>query len=118
MCDFLISMTHNVGVRVSATMPDRVTEMAMVMANCRYITPARPPMKPTGMNTAHSTSTMAMTAPVTSCMALAVAWRGVRSSVSSMRAMFSMTTMASSTTMPMASTRAKSVRVLMEKPSA
>ena len=71
--DLRIRSTHRAGVRVRATMPEMMTEMAMVMANCRYITPARPPRKPTGMKTAHSTSTMAMTGAVTSLMALAVA---------------------------------------------
>ena len=85
----------------------------MVMANCLYIWPARPPMKDTGMNTAQSTSTMAITGAVTSLMALAVASLGGRCSVLMMRSTFSSTTMASSTTIPMASTIPNRVRVLM-----
>ena len=94
-------------------MPESTTDTEMVMANCLYIWPARPPMKDTGMNTAQSTSTMAMTGAVTSLMALAVASLGGRCSVLMMRSMFSSTTMASSTTIPMASTMPNRVRVLM-----
>ena len=104
-------------MKVRATVPEMTTDTAMVMANCWYMRPAMPPVKATGMNTAHSTSTMAMTGPVTSCMALAVALRGGRPSLMC-RSTFSSTTMASSTTMPMASTRPNMVRVLMENPSA
>ena len=69
------------------------------------------------MNTAHSTRTMATTGPVTSCMAWMAASRGPLPSVDMMRSTFSSTTMASSTTMPIASTRPNSVSRLMEKPS-
>ena len=58
-----------------------------------------------------------MMGPLTSCMALMLAWRGLRPA-SMLRSTFSTTTMASSTTMPMASTRPNSVRVLMVKPRA
>ncbi len=57
-----------------------------------------------------------MIGPDTSCMALTVASCGF-SPASMLRSTFSTTTMASSTTMPMASTRPKSVSVLIEKPS-
>ena len=97
-------------------MPEITTDMAMVMANCLYICPARPPRNATGINTAHSTSTMAITGPVTSCMAFSVASTGESLSSSMMRSTFSSTTMASSTTMPMASTMPNKVSVLMEKP--
>jgi hypothetical protein len=69
------------------------------------------------MNTAHSTRTMAMTGPVTSCIAWIAASRGPCPRSRMMRSTFSSTTMASSTTMPIASTRPNSVSVLMEKPS-
>ena len=69
------------------------------------------------MNTAHSTSVMAMMGRLTSLMAFLVASSG--SSHSAMcRSTFSTTTMESSTTMPMASTRPNSDSVLIEKPSA
>ena len=67
---------ESAGVSVRATMPEMMTEMLIVMANCRYMVPARPCMKATGTNTAHSTSTMAMMGPVTCSMALMVASRG------------------------------------------
>ena len=73
-------------------------------------------MKAVGTNTAHSTSAVAMIGPVTSLIAWRVASRGVKPS-SMLRSTFSTTTMASSTTMPMASTRPNSVRVLIEKPN-
>ena len=107
------SREQRAGVSVRATIPESTTETEIVMANCLYIWPARPPMKETGMNTEQSTSTMAIRAEVTSPMALAVASLGGRCSVVIIRSTFSRTTMASSTTMPMASTRPNRVRVLM-----
>ena len=59
---------------------------------------------------------MAMMGPETSCIAFTVAACGLRPP-SMLRSTFSTTTMASSTTMPMASTRPNSVSVLMEYPS-
>src|SRR6185312_11535865 len=74
-------------------------------------------MNATGTNTAHSTSAMAMIGPLTSSMALWLASRG--DSPSSMcRSTFSTTTIASSTTMPIASTSPNSDSVLIEKPAA
>ena len=69
-----------------------------------------------GMNTAASTSEIAMIGLVIWSMALRVASRGERCSSRMMRSTDSMTTMASSTTMPMASTMPNSVSWLMEKP--
>ena len=75
-----------------------------------------PPKKATGTNTAQSTSTMAIMGPLTSCMALiAACLRGSPCSI--WRSTFSTTTIASSTTMPMARTMPNKVRVLIEKPS-
>ena len=59
---------------------------------------------------------MAMMVPVISCIALMVADLG-SSPRASQRSMFSSTTIASSTTMPIASTSPKSVRLLRVKPS-
>ena len=73
-------------------------------------------MKAIGTNTAHSTSAMAMMGPVTSRMAFRVASRG-DNPASILRSTFSTTTMASSTTMPMASTRPNSDRLFIEKPN-
>ncbi len=77
-----------------------------------------PPRNATGTNTAHSTSTIATTAPDTSSIASSAASNGRMSFSRIRRSTFSSTTMASSTTMPIASTSAKSVSVFMVKPSA
>ena len=76
-----------------------------------------PLMKAVGMNTALSTSAMATTAPLTSSIAFLVASTG-ESPSAICRSTFSTTTIASSTTMPMASTRPNSERLLMENPKA
>ncbi len=76
-----------------------------------------PLMKAQGTNTAHSTRATAITGPVTSSMALRAASRGGKP-CSSQRSTFSTTTMASSTTMPMASTRPNSDKLLRLKVSA
>ncbi len=73
-------------------------------------------MKATGMNTAARMSAMAITGPVTSDIAFKVASRGAIPS-SMWCSTASTTTIASSTTRPIASTRPKSERVLIEKPS-
>src|SRR5579885_1189254 len=75
-----------------------------------------PEMNAAGMKTQLSTSVMAMPAPVISDMAWWAAARGDRPS-SMLRSTFSTTTMASSTTMPMASTSPNSDRLLNEKPN-
>ncbi len=76
-------------------------------------------MKPTGTNTDSSTSVIAMIGAVIWRIAFFVASAGDRSGSSSItRSTFSTTTIASSTTMPIASTIASSDTVLAEKPSA
>ena len=76
-------------------------------------------MNAVGMKTDSSTRVMAMIGPVTWVIAFSVASAGVRSgSCSRMCSTASTTTMASSTTMPIASTSASSETVLAEKPSA
>ena len=74
-------------------------------------------MNATGTNTAQSTSAIAMIGPLTSSIARWLASSGVSPS-SMCRSTFSTTTMASSTTMPIASTRPNSDSVLIEKPDA
>ena len=74
-----------------------------------------PPMNAVGMNTAVSTSAMAISAVPTSVMVTRAASVGDRPS-RNFRSTFSTTTMASSTTMPTASTSPNSVSMLMEKP--
>ena len=84
-------------------------------ANWRNSWPLMPGMKATGTNTDSSTRVMAMIGAVISPIAFLVASGIERSGSSSItRSTFSMTTMASSTTMPMASTRASSETVLAE----
>jgi hypothetical protein len=74
-----------------------------------------PGMKAVGMKTDRSTRVMAMIGAVTWPIAFSVAWAGVSSgSCSRMCSTASTTTMASSTTMPIASTRASSEMVLAE----
>ena len=65
------------------------------------------------MNTAQRTSAIATIGPETSCIALTVASCALMPS-SMWRSAFSTTTIASSTTMPIASTRPNSVSVLIE----
>src|SRR5688572_16571624 len=74
-------------------------------------------MNAVGMNTAQSTSAMAIIGPVTSSIAFFVASNGVRPSAM-FRSTFSTTTMASSTTIPMANTSPNNVSMLMLNPSA
>src|ERR1700759_523127 len=74
-----------------------------------------PAINAVGTNTAHNTSAMAITGPVTSSIALRLASRGVIPSASQ-RSTFSTTTIASSTTMPIASTNPNNDRLLSEKP--
>ncbi len=115
-CSSLMSRVQSAGVRVSATMPERMTDTTIVTANCMNMAPVMPPMNPTGMNTAASTSTMAISAPDTCVIALSVASTTPTCSVAMIRSTFSMTMIASSTTMPMASTSPKRVRMLIENP--
>src|SRR5579884_3399075 len=74
-------------------------------------------MNAVGTNTAQSTSAVAMMGLVTSLMARFAASGGDNPSAM-LRSTFSTTTMASSTTMPMASTKPNSERLLIEKPTA
>ncbi len=74
-----------------------------------------PAMNAVGMNTELSTSVIAITGPVISSSALIVASRGGRP-FAIQRSTFSTTTIASSTTMPIASTRPNSERLFSEKP--
>ncbi len=71
-------------------------------------------MKAIGRNTAASTSATPTSAPVISFIERMVASFGGRPSSLMIRSTFSTTTMASSTSRPMASTMANMVRVLIE----
>jgi len=74
-------------------------------------------MNASGTNTATSVSAIAMIGPLTSCIALYVASRAL-SPRSMLRSTFSTTTIASSTTIPIASTIPNSDSALIEKPNA
>ncbi len=112
----LRNIAQSAGESDSALNAESSTEIAMVRANCWYIWPVRPPTNATGMNTADRISAMPMTGADTSFMAWMVASRGAMPcSMWCMTA--STTTMASSTTMPMARTRPNMDSVFTEKPS-
>ena len=111
------SSAESAGVKVSALKDEMMSEKAIVSANWRYRMPVVPGKSATGTNTATSTRVVAITAPVTSRIAAEAAFRASRSPSRMWRAMFSITTIASSTTSPVASTIAKSVSVLIEKPN-
>ena len=105
------------GLRVSELMAESTVETAIVRANCRKNCPTIPVMKPQGTNTAHSTRATPMMGPVTSSIARSAASLGERP-CSIHRSTFSTTTIASSTTMPIASTSPNSDSELRLNPSA
>ena len=92
-----------------------IIEVETATANWRNSWPLMPGMNATGTNTDSSTRVIAMIGPVISAIAFLVA-SGIDSSGSSSitRSTFSITTIASSTTMPIASTSASSDTVLAE----
>src|SRR6266853_3160165 len=109
-------MADSAGVRVSALNAEIETENAMVKANCRNKIPVVPGNNATGTNTATSTSEVAITAPATSFIATEAALCGSVMPSAMCRSTFSITTMASSTTNPVASVMPNNVNVLIEKP--
>ena len=94
------------------------TENAIVSANCRNKIPVVPGNSATGTNTATSTSEVAITAPATSFIATDAALCGSVIPSTMCRSTFSITTIASSTTKPVASVIPNNVSVLIEKPNA
>src|ERR1700722_18191070 len=110
------STAARAGLKLSALNAEMITEIAMVTANCWYNRPVMPGMKAVGMNTAESTRAMPMTGPEISCMAFSAASFGAMPS-SIWRSTASTTTIASSTTRPIASTMPNIDSVLMEKPN-
>ncbi|MGY3498227.1 hypothetical protein ACVW1B_007646 [Bradyrhizobium sp. USDA 4502] len=90
---------------------------AITSANCAYIRPVSPGRNAAGRNTEIKTSVMPTIGANNSSIALiAASWPDMPRSI--LCAAPSTTTMASSTTMPIASTIANSVDRLMVKPSA
>ena len=80
--------------------------------------PVEPVMKAIGTNTADSTTPMPISAPVIWSIDLRVASSGDRPSSLMMRSTFSTTTIASSTSRPIASTIANMVSMFTDMPSA
>ena len=112
-------IAHSAGDSVSALIAEMTIETETATANCWKSWPEMPGMKATGTKTDRSTSVIATMAPVISPMAAQAASAGVMPGFASIFASTaSTTTMASSTTIPMARTRARSETVLSEKPIA
>src|SRR5215467_14763146 len=111
-------MAESAGVSVSALNAEIDTENAMVNANCRNKMPVVPGKSATGTNTATSTSDVAITAPATSFIATEAALCGSVIPSTMCRSTFSITTIASSTTRPVASVIPNRVSVLIENPKA
>ena len=108
---------HITGLNVRATTVEINTETTIVMVNCLYNIPVIPDKKLTGTNTAASTNDVAMSGLTRVSIAFFVASYGDRCSCSIMRSTFSTTTMASSTTIPIASTNPNNVNMFKEKPN-
>ena len=102
---------------MSETKQEITVEAAIVTANWRKNSPEMPDRKAEGTNTAQSVSAMEISAPPTSSMVLCAAFAGVIPS-RRLRSTFSTTTIASSTTIPTASTRPNSDRLFSDIPSA
>ena len=110
---------QSAGVSVRATKPEKHTEATSVKANCLCITPVKPSINATGTKTAESTSTMEMTGATISPIAFVVASLTLRSGSScKILSTFSITMMASSTTIPIARMSAKRVIKFIENPKA
>jgi len=115
LVDSLGPDAESAGESESAENAESRTEMAMVSANCWYMRPVSPGMKATGMNTAERMRAIPITGADTSFIAWMVASRGLfPCSIWCITA--STTTMASSTTIPMARTSPNMERVFTEKP--
>ena len=104
-----------VGLSVTALIPLMSAVAAITSANCRYIWPVIPAINDAGKNTAINTNVIPIIGPSSSFIALIAACRGV-SPCSTFLATPSTTTIASSTTIPIQRTIAKSVNKLIEKP--
>ena len=104
------------GQSVSATTDDSKTAIASVKPNSRNKAPACPPRNDSGTKTAASVAVVVTTAKNTCWVPKTAAARAPIPS-DRRRTMFSKTTMASSTTMPVARTSARSIRMLIENPA-
>ena len=104
-----------IGVSVSETMAETTTAMVKVSANSRNMRPTRPVMNSSGMNTAISDSVSEMTVKPISRAPSSAACSGLAPR-SRWRTMFSIMTIASSTTKPVPMVSAISDRLSSEKP--
>ena len=111
------STAQSAGLSVSETKQEITVEAEIVTANWRKNSPEMPEMKADGTNTAQSVNAIAISAPPTSSI---VRWAATAGDMPSrmLRSTFSTTTMASSTTMPTASTRPNRDRLLSDIPNA
>ena len=110
------SRPHIIGVSVSEMMAEATTAMVSVSANSRNMRPTRPVMNSSGMNTAISDMVSEITVKPISLAPRSAACNG-RSPSSMWRTMFSIMTMASSTTKPVPMVSAISDRLSSEKPA-
>ena len=106
---------HIIGVSVSDTIAEMTTAIVNVSANSRNMRPTRPLMNSSGMNTAISDSVSEITVKPISRAPFSAACSGL-SPFSMWRTMFSIMTMASSTTKPVPIVSAISERLSSEKP--
>src|SRR5882672_10374811 len=106
---------HIIGVSVSEIIAETTTAMVSVSANSRNIRPTRPVMNRSGMNTAISDSVSDITVKPISRAPSSAASNGFSPS-SMWRTMFSIITMASSTTKPVPIVSAISDRLSRLKP--
>ncbi len=106
---------HIIGVSVSDTASDTSTAIDSVMPNSRKKRPTMPPIKTIGMNTATSDRLIDSTVkPTSRAPKRAAAKRDMPASM--WRVMFSSTTIASSTTKPVATVKAMSDKLSMLNP--
>ena len=110
------SHAHIIGVVVSEMTSEIITAADSVTANSRNSRPTWPPMKSSGMNTATSETLIESTVKPTSRAPSSAAFMRVMPA-SMWRLVFSSTTIASSTTKPVATVSAIRLRLLSEKPS-
>ncbi len=100
-----------------AQIPLSKAVIAITKANCRYISPVIPEINAAGKNTDISTKVIPIIGAINSVIASMAACLGL-APASTFLATPSTTTMASSTTIPITTTIAKSVNKLIEKPKA
>ncbi len=113
---FLSSQAHIIGVVVSEITSEIITAADSVTANSRNRRPTCPPMNSSGMNTATSDRLIESTVkPTSRAPSKAACMRSMPFSM--WRAVFSSTTIASSTTKPVATVSAISDRLFRLNPS-